>query len=721
MKKWFMAVTGLALVVSLLSGAILAYAENVNLIPNPSVETAASSTPANWRADKWGENTTSHSYEKSGRTGSRSLRVSVTSLTSGDAKWMHDDVTVEPNATYTYSTWYKSDVATEIDVQYKTASGAVSYAFVGIVPASGTWKQHTVKFETPADATKASIMHILAHPGTLDTDDFSLTKTILAPTPPVPTDPNNLIANSSFEESATNNPKNWSTNTWGENTAQFSYESSGRTGSKSAKVTMESWKSGDAKWFADQVKVNPNTTYSYTDHYKSSADTRVVAAFVDTTGAYSYRELDGAPTSKDAWLPYTTKFTTPANVASVSVYHVIDSPGYLTLDDVSLAPEAVAPPVQNAVPNASVEQVNGAMPSGWTSNAWGSNTPSFQYMNEGYTGSRSLKITMSGYSSGDAKWMFSPITNLQPGKQYQFGVWYKTNVTPKAVAMITMQDGSIRYAGMPNAQPSSDINKWQRYTGTFTMPDGAVSASAFLFINQNGWLQTDEYSLAPYAPTPLREAMLTITFDDGHEDNVTTALPLLNKYGLKTTQCYATHFIEGQPQPILDGVLAFRDSGHEICSHTVTHPFMSQLTPQQRDYELQHSQAYLRQLTGASVTSFATPYGDYDAASIEQFKKYYSYHRSVDEGFNSKDSFDPYNIKVQNILSTTSAAEVRGWIERAQRDKTWLVLVYHRVASDPGTYDSYTDVFRQHVETIVSTGVKVKTLDAAANDVKSQL
>ena len=149
-----------------------------------------------------------------------------------------------------------------------------------------------------------------------------------------------------------------------------------------------------------------------------------------------------------------------------------------------------------------------------------------------------------------------------------------------------------------------------------------------------------------------------MVFDDGHEDNVTTALPLLNNYGFKTTQCYATDFIENQSQTVVDGILTFAASGHEICSHTVTHPFLTSLNSTDLNYELQHSKAYLENITGSTITSFASPYGDYDSNVNTAIAKYYQLHRTVDEGFNSKDNFNPYRLRVQNVLSTTTSSQI---------------------------------------------------------------
>ena len=538
-------------------------------------------------------------------------------------------------------------------------------------------------------------------------------------TPPI--DNENIVANPSVEiiDPANNlKPNNWLSNKWGANTATFNYDQTGRTGNRSITTQMTSHTDGDAKWYFEPVNVVGNKSYLFRDYYKSTVPTRIVVASIDANGAYTYIEQPSAPIAT-TWSQYQTTFTVPSNAVKTTVFHLIDQVGSLSIDDAYMqVATPIVPTPDSTVPNGSLE-IGSASPSNWQSSSWGTNTPSFQYItNDGHTGSKSVKVSVSNYSSGDAKWFFDPIKTLTPGKQYRFNAWYKTNVIPHPVAMFIRADGTEQYFGMPAAQPNGTAN-WQQYSDTFSVPADAVSVSVFMYINQNGYLQTDDYSIAPYQPTGFSRPLLTMTFDDGHEDNVNTALPLLNQYGFKTTQCYATTFIEGNSQAVAD-ILKFKNSGHEICSHTVTHPFLTTLDTANLNYELQHSKQYLESIIGQPVLNFASPYGDYNASVNNEIDNYYQSHRTVDEGYNSKDNLDIYRLRVQNVLDTTSANQIKIWIEQAKADNTWLILVYHRVASNPGPYDSYTNVFAQHLETIQTSGITVKTYQDALTEVRSQ-
>lgn len=686
-----------------------------SLIANPSAETTETATkPANWTSNSWGTNTSSFSYANDGNTGSRSLTVTMNSRTNGDAKWMHDAVSVNANTSYTYTTFYKSSIPTEIDLQYTDVNGAVTYEYASYVPASTTWKQQTVTFVTPATAKKVVVMHILADNGTLQTDDSELALTAIAP----PNTDGNLVVNPSFETATGANPANWFTNSWGINNATFAYDTTGRTGTKSAEVSITNITSGDAKWFAEPVTVIAGKTYDYKDYYKSNVATRVVAAFTSTSGATTYKELTTAPAAA-TWTQYTTNFIAPSGVNKVTIFHLLDKVGTLSIDDVNIA--LTSTPV-GLVPNASVETSSGNIPADWTSSKWGTNTASFTYVNDGYTGTKSVRTTVSGYTDGDAKWYFNPISTLTPGKQYRWTTWYKTNTTPRAVAMFNMADGSTKFFGMPSPFPTTGSSTiWTKYSETFQVPQGAVNVTAFLLVNSNGWVQVDDQSITDYTPTGWNSPLLTLTFDDGYEDNVMTALPLLTQYGFKTTQCFDTADIIAGGTEGRNNVLAFYNAGHEICSHTINHPFLTQATSTNLTKELRDSQTYLQQIIGKPIVNFASPYGDYNQNVNTQIKKYYGSHRTVDEGYNSKDNFDAYRLRVQNITPATTAAQVDSWVKQAQVDKTWLVLVYHRVNNNPQAFDTTPALFAQHLEAIKNSGIQVKTMADALATVRAQL
>lgn len=721
MKRFLTSILAFLVATSAIFSLPFAQAAEPNLVPNPSVETAETATkPSQWTSNKWGSNSATFSYLTSGRTGSRSVKTEVTNYVDGDAKWYFNAVAVQTGKEYNYTDYYQSNVETQVVAQYLDAANNPSYQWLGSLPASSTWAQGSFTFTVPASVAKVSIFHVVNTNGWLVLDDAELAATVTS----IPQPGTNLVTNPSLQtgNAADTAPAGWLQNKWGANTAKFTYvKNGGYQSTRSVRVDISNYQSGDAKWYFTAVSAKPNTTYTFSDYYKSSVATRTVAVSYDANNVPTYIDLAASIPASSSWKKTTATFKTPASTKKLSVFHVIEKNGWLQTDTFSLVEEQ---PVidTDLVPNNSLERISTAdpaMPDKWLKNSWGTNTPTFEYVNGGRTGNRSVKVTISNYQSGDAKWYFEPITNLERGKQYRFSTWYKTNTAPHVVAMFIKDDGTEKYFGLPQPFPSGTTD-WQFYSDTFSVPVDAKAVSVFLFVASNGYVQTDDYHIELYQPTGFSRPLVSLTFDDGQEDNVATALPMLNSYGFKSTQCYATDHIEGNTGQV-QNVLAFKNSGHEICSHTVSHPFLTSLGATQLTYELQHSKQFLESIIGGPVRNFASPYGDYNAAVNAEIAKYYRSHRTVDEGYNSKDNFNIYRLRVQNVQYNTTLAEFQSWLDRAKADKTWLILVYHRVANNPGQFDTYVSDFSQQLQAIQQSGLNVKTYNAALDELVPQL
>lgn len=159
-----------------------------NLIANPGLETG-SSYPSGWSRVYWGSPAPAFSYPVTGRSG-KAAAISYSKDSTGDARWQHAAVAVEPGATYTYTDWYASNATTEINIEYQTSRGAKSYAWVATLPSTGgSWQQTKVSFTVPTGVAKASVYHLIDKQGVLTIDDVSLSKNGDTPPPPPPPPP----------------------------------------------------------------------------------------------------------------------------------------------------------------------------------------------------------------------------------------------------------------------------------------------------------------------------------------------------------------------------------------------------------------------------------------------------------------------------------------------------------------------------------------------------
>lgn len=130
--------------------------------------------------------------------------------------------------------------------------------------------------------------------------------------------------------------------------------------------------------------------------------------------------------------------------------------------------------------------------------------------------------------------------------------------------------------------------------------------------------------LEPYLSGQRSGKVVGITFDDGYQNNLTNALPILKKFGFSAT-CYAVsdqiggtnHWDQGlvatQPLMTADDWRQWVAAGMEVGSHTRTHADLNQLPAAQAHEEISGSKLALESQLGCEIRHFCYPYGRYAA------------------------------------------------------------------------------------------------------------
>ena len=127
------------------------------------------------------------------------------------------------------------------------------------------------------------------------------------------------------------------------------------------------------------------------------------------------------------------------------------------------------------------------------------------------------------------------------------------------------------------------------------------------------------------ARKPLPTRSVVLTFDDGFVDFLTNASPLLSAYGCRSTLFVPTGQIGATNEWDADfgeqaALLSWRQvrrvmsAGTTIGSHSVTHPFLTELPFEDVVREAASSRAKIIQQLGVEPAAFSFPYGDTDAA-----------------------------------------------------------------------------------------------------------
>jgi peptidoglycan/xylan/chitin deacetylase (PgdA/CDA1 family) len=127
---------------------------------------------------------------------------------------------------------------------------------------------------------------------------------------------------------------------------------------------------------------------------------------------------------------------------------------------------------------------------------------------------------------------------------------------------------------------------------------------------------------------------VAITFDDGFSNFLEYALPELKRYAFPATVFVVNRHVGGRNDwpsqapgiPVLplmnwDELAAIARDGISIGAHTLTHPSLTELSPEELENEIRDSKSELEQRLLREVGLFAYPYGHWDDAVVETAKK----------------------------------------------------------------------------------------------------
>jgi peptidoglycan/xylan/chitin deacetylase (PgdA/CDA1 family)/PKD repeat protein len=508
----------------------------------------------------------------------------------------------------------------------------------------------------------------------------------------------NLIQNPSLETIGGNgDPEHWFKGGWGTNDRVFTYPTTGYVGANAARVEMTNYVDGDAKWRFEDVAVAGGETYTMTHAYRSDVVTNVTARYTLPDGSFQYVSLGNRGASLE-WQEISHTFVVPAGAVSMTVMHILYSNGFLevdeftlvngntnvfaqgmvsfTFDDGWLSHYTQALPILDAanidgtfyivsqetllgapeemIQNADLETAGvGDNPEYWLRGGWGTNTAVHTYPEVDATGGNAVKVEITDYTDGDAKWFFqdAPVT---AGEDYIVKLDYKSNIPSVLIARYTKTDGSFIYAGIQNLGSTGDA--WVSLVDSILVPADVTSVTLFHTISEVGYLTTDNYSIKR-----------------------------IQDY-LDPTQ-----------------MLAIQASGHELGGHSRTHASMTAIPLSEAQVEIGESRNEILAMGGIPVNAFAYPFGDYnvDVQALVEGAGYTS-GRSVDRGFNTM-ATDKLALKIQSVNRETTMAEIEAWTAQAIADKTWLIFMFHQIDHDLNQTLGVTPEFLTDIVNYVNT------------------
>jgi peptidoglycan/xylan/chitin deacetylase (PgdA/CDA1 family) len=171
--------------------------------------------------------------------------------------------------------------------------------------------------------------------------------------------------------------------------------------------------------------------------------------------------------------------------------------------------------------------------------------------------------------------------------------------------------------------------------------------------------------LEPYLKGEKHGKVVGLTFDDGYQNNVRHALPLLKKHGFTAT-CYGVSGLIGGANSWDHGKVAekplmtqkdwqiWRDAGMDVGSHTRTHAKLTELPAAEAREQIVQSKQELEQAVGCEVRHFCYPYGWYGAEHAQMVREAgYASATTTHRGRVSPGS-DPYTLQRIMVARATN-------------------------------------------------------------------
>lgn len=161
----------------------------------------------------------------------------------------------------------------------------------------------------------------------------------------------------------------------------------------------------------------------------------------------------------------------------------------------------------------------------------------------------------------------------------------------------------------------------------------ASFARQMFFLKSLGYRGMSMRDIEPYLKGERQGRVVGITFDDGYQNNVQNALPVLKKHGFTAT-CYAVSSMTGAvnswdsdigvaQKPLMTKTdwSVWIVSGMEVGSHTRTHADLSKLSAEAAFDEIDASRHELEDQLGCEVRHFCYPYGRFDATLCQMVRQ----------------------------------------------------------------------------------------------------
>lgn len=184
-----------------------------------------------------------------------------------------------------------------------------------------------------------------------------------------------------------------------------------------------------------------------------------------------------------------------------------------------------------------------------------------------------------------------------------------------------------------------------------------------------------------------RTAAISYTFDDNCPNQFSVVVPMLNEFNMKGTFFPVINWLGGN----YDDIKAAAAQGHEIGSHTVSHPNLGELSDIDAQHELHDSRTTIEEVIGGNYKCITIAYPFcIPPKNIQLVTDDYIVARHcdgrIDMGLNDSIPIDFTNVSshaLGSVFNSTTAESLQTIFENTRAKGGWSNLLFHEI--DEGT------------------------------------
>ena len=202
------------------------------------------------------------------------------------------------------------------------------------------------------------------------------------------------------------------------------------------------------------------------------------------------------------------------------------------------------------------------------------------------------------------------------------------------------------------------------------------------------------------------EKKIALTFDCAWGvDYTDTLLSVLKEENVTATFFMVKFWVDKHP----DYVKKIYDLGHEIGTHSATHPYMSKLTSEEQIKELTLSVNSIENITKTKVNCFRAPYGDYNDNLIANAEKLNLY--TIQWDVDSLDWKDLSEKEIENrVLSKAKNGSIVLFHNQGLNTSKSLKSIIKNLKEKGFAFCSVYNLIYKDNFTMGADGAQIKTL-----------